>query len=549
MPGPVDPLASCVSNPALPGCDTASSNSLEFNSEVAVSPDGRNVYSTASTSNAITTFNRSTSTGAVTFSACISNAALAGCTTSPAASLWRASGVAVSGDGGSVYVASFYSNTVTTFTRNTATGALTFSGCLSSSGVAGCTAPNIASLQNAQQVAVSPDSKQVYVTSSLAGGGAVTTFAQNTSTGALTFDSCIVSTGLAGCTTAPHSSLGGAQSVAASADGKNVYVSSFFSMFSALTTFTRNQATGTLTFAACITSDTVAGCATSPNASLGRSQGIEVSPDGNNVYSAAAGGTGGSNAVNTFTRNPTTGALAYSACISNAALTGCTTSPAASLGGADGLVISPDGRNVYTANYDSNSVTTFNRAVAAPTVNSVSPAHGPTTGGNTITITGTGFQPGATVTVGGKPCTNVVVVSSTEITCTAPAGPLGMASLSVTNPDGHGTTVPNVYDYVAAKLAQKPLNGCVTAPTSIPRKGMRKLTRAHCITNANRNVKVAVRCRPITRGDLAYCRVLRQANGRTVLRTNGYHLRITVIWSAKATATYSAYRYVRAYRT
>ena len=39
-----------------------------------------------------------------------------------------------------------------------------------------------------------------------------------------------------------------------------------------------------------------------------------------------------------------------------------------------------------------------------------------------MTITGTNFAAGATVTFGGTAATNVVVVSSTTITATTPAG-------------------------------------------------------------------------------------------------------------------------------
>lgn len=56
---------------------------------------------------------------------------------------------------------------------------------------------------------------------------------------------------------------------------------------------------------------------------------------------------------------------------------------------------------------------------AAPTITSVSPASVVNTGGM-ITVTGTGFLPGAKVSVGGADCTGAVV-TATSITCTAPA--------------------------------------------------------------------------------------------------------------------------------
>ena len=51
-----------------------------------------------------------------------------------------------------------------------------------------------------------------------------------------------------------------------------------------------------------------------------------------------------------------------------------------------------------------------------------------------MTITGTNFAAGATVTFGGTAATNVVVVSSTSITATTPAGSAGAVTVTVTNP-------------------------------------------------------------------------------------------------------------------
>ena len=58
--------------------------------------------------------------------------------------------------------------------------------------------------------------------------------------------------------------------------------------------------------------------------------------------------------------------------------------------------------------------------VTTPGVVSVSPATGPITGGQSVTISGYGFVQGAKVTFGSVPASNVVVVSSTKITATTP---------------------------------------------------------------------------------------------------------------------------------
>jgi len=67
-----------------------------------------------------------------------------------------------------------------------------------------------------------------------------------------------------------------------------------------------------------------------------------------------------------------------------------------------------------------------------PTVSSVSPNGGSTAGGTAVTITGTNFAAGATVTFGGTTAAKVVVVNSTTITATTPAGSAGAVTVTVT---------------------------------------------------------------------------------------------------------------------
>jgi len=71
-----------------------------------------------------------------------------------------------------------------------------------------------------------------------------------------------------------------------------------------------------------------------------------------------------------------------------------------------------------------------------PTISSVSPNEGP--GDEDIVITGTNFTPDASVSFGGTPCTDVVVVSETEIHCHIPAcgGTTDWVPIAVTTPGG-----------------------------------------------------------------------------------------------------------------
>src|SRR3954464_5210889 len=72
-----------------------------------------------------------------------------------------------------------------------------------------------------------------------------------------------------------------------------------------------------------------------------------------------------------------------------------------------------------------------------PTLTSVTPASGRNSMPTNITLTGTGFSAGATITVNGAACANVNVVSSTQLNCTAPAQPAtcGTKAVVVTNSD------------------------------------------------------------------------------------------------------------------
>lgn len=68
---------------------------------------------------------------------------------------------------------------------------------------------------------------------------------------------------------------------------------------------------------------------------------------------------------------------------------------------------------------------------AGPLITSISPDSGPVVGGTVVTITGTGFLPGATVKFGATQATFATVVSPTRIDVTSPAG-AGVVDVIVT---------------------------------------------------------------------------------------------------------------------
>src|ERR1043165_3810344 len=82
-----------------------------------------------------------------------------------------------------------------------------------------------------------------------------------------------------------------------------------------------------------------------------------------------------------------------------------------------------------------------------PTVTAISPTSGSTSGGTSVTITGTNFVSGATVSLGGSAATGVSVVSSTSITATIPAHAAGAVNVVVTNPDTQSGTLNSGFTY------------------------------------------------------------------------------------------------------
>jgi hypothetical protein len=105
--------------------------------------------------------------------------------------------------------------------------------------------------------------------------------------------------------------------------------------------------------------------------------------------------------------------------------------------------------DVTVTNPDSKSATLPNGLLytrPAPTITQISPNSILPGGGNIITITGTGFVLGATVTFGTNSATKVTFVSATSLKATAPASTNlaeGPVDVTVTNPDSQSTTLPN----------------------------------------------------------------------------------------------------------
>ncbi len=83
----------------------------------------------------------------------------------------------------------------------------------------------------------------------------------------------------------------------------------------------------------------------------------------------------------------------------------------------------------------------------SPTVTGVSPASGPVSGGTVVTVSGTEFQPGSTVTIGGAAATGVTYLSASTIYALTPIHAAGAVTVTVTNPDLQAGSLPSAYTY------------------------------------------------------------------------------------------------------
>ena len=77
-----------------------------------------------------------------------------------------------------------------------------------------------------------------------------------------------------------------------------------------------------------------------------------------------------------------------------------------------------------------------------PVINSVSQTDFETTGGEAVTVKGSGFESGSVVKIGSSTIKTATVVDANTITFTMPAHAQGSADLSITNPGGKVATVP-----------------------------------------------------------------------------------------------------------
>ncbi|MFC1587318.1 Calx-beta domain-containing protein [Planctomycetota bacterium] len=83
-----------------------------------------------------------------------------------------------------------------------------------------------------------------------------------------------------------------------------------------------------------------------------------------------------------------------------------------------------------------------------PSISSVDPDDGASSGGTSVTIQGQDFQDGIAVLFDGAPAQNVTYVNSTTVTCLTPPGSAGAVDVLVLNPDGQGDDSEDAFTYI-----------------------------------------------------------------------------------------------------
>ncbi|MBI3782076.1 MAG: beta-propeller fold lactonase family protein [Deltaproteobacteria bacterium] len=190
-------------------------------------------------------------------------------------------------------------------------------------------------LTGAHGVTVSPDGRDVYVASF--DDNAVVVLARNLASGRLSYTEAHVDD--------ESDALGIFRAVAVTVtpDGKDVYVASFFG--DAIAGLRRDAVTGKLTYVGA----QFGGAA--GTVGLTQLQGVAVSPDGSNVYVASYG----DNAVSLLRRDASSGQLTFVEALIEGQ------GDVHGIFRASGVVVSPDGANVYVLGGGSNGIATFAR--------------------------------------------------------------------------------------------------------------------------------------------------------------------------------------------
>src|SRR5208337_2227493 len=154
-------------------------------------------------------------------------------------------------------------------------------------------------------------------------------------------------------------------------------------------------------------------------------------------------------------------------------------SPAEAAGTVDVTVTTAGGTSAKTA------ADQFTFTTPGPAVTAVTPNNGPTTGGTTVTITGTNLTGATAVTFGVTAAASFTVNSATSITAVSPAEAAGTVDVTVTTAGGTSAkTAADQFTFVTpgpAVAAITPNNGPTTGGTTVTITGT-NLTGATAVT-------------------------------------------------------------------
>ncbi len=278
---------------------------------LAVSPDDRHVYAVSGDDDAVTLFSRNAITGVLTWVGDVGD------------SLESPKEVAISGDGGRVYVAhaagGSSSGTFDSYDRDPVSGLLD---SFESTSII----PLFAS-----EIAIEPDASHFFIGGSDRIWGVDT---DDANSGGVSTESPALLDGVAGVAGIPF-----VVDLTMTPDGRHLYATS------------NDTAKSIAIFATALYDFLEADADGVGTPGLAGASSVAASPDGENIYATGAA----EDAIQIFSRNPETGALGGSQAVRDG------------IGGISGLdgvrsaIVSPDGKNVYAAGSIADAVVSFTR--------------------------------------------------------------------------------------------------------------------------------------------------------------------------------------------
>ena len=347
----------CLNNDGTNNCVDLPGEPLKAAEAVAVSPDGKSVYVSASGSDTVSHFFRGGPDGQIAYDGCLNNDGANFCTAVPGSPINNPESVAVSPDGKSVYVASYLTNSIAHLDRSGPDGQIVWNGCFDNVGAQGCIDLPGTPLTGASGIAVSPDNKSVYAASYEA--DSVTHFFRGSADGELAYDGCLNNDGASGCVNVPAEPFLAPVDVEVSADGKSVYA---VSLGDSIAHMFRSGPDGQIVWDGCLNNDGTQDCVDVPGAPLNAAGAIAASADNESVYVTSFG----SDSLSHLLRSGPDGQIVWGGCLANTTFEGCDDLSFGPLDAADDVAVSPDGISVYVVSSDSDTITHFTREPVPP---------------------------------------------------------------------------------------------------------------------------------------------------------------------------------------